>query len=156
MSQALWRCSLNVIVFLVGHIMFPHCYDHMSQWSQISKIALWRCSLNVILIVIVILIVFVFLFIRSCLLITLIKCLKGHCPGELSDNQWLVLCNISYVPKSKVLIHSVSEWQSHLLSLSCHTLVETAKKLGKLNIFKVSNYQMEEIGRKWGWLWRSF
>ena len=64
--------------------------EQMSQRSQVSRMALRRGSQNVfvfvIVIVIVIVIVFVFvfvivivfLFVRSCLLITLITCLKGH------------------------------------------------------------------------------
>ena len=71
-------CLSNCL--LVGQVMSPHHSDHMSQRSQVSKIALWRCSLNVFVIVIVIVIVFVFvivfLLVRSCPLITLIKCLK--------------------------------------------------------------------------------
>ena len=50
--------------------------------SQVTRIALWRCSLNVFVFVIVFVFVFVFVIVfflvRSCLLITLIKCLKGH------------------------------------------------------------------------------
>ena len=51
------------------------------KWSvimnfKVSWIALWWCSLNFI--------AFAFSLIRSCLLITLIKCLKGHnSPGLL-------------------------------------------------------------------------
>ena len=62
--------------------MSPHHSDQMSQRSQVSRVALVRCSLNVFVIVFVIVIVFVFvivfLLVRSCPLITLIKCLKGH------------------------------------------------------------------------------
>ena len=53
-----------------------------SQRSQVSGIALLRCSLKVFVFVIVFVFVFVFyivfFWVRSCLLITLIKCLKGH------------------------------------------------------------------------------
>ena len=62
--------------------MFPHHSDQMSQRSQVSLVALWGSSLNVFVIVFVIVIVFVFvivfLLVRLRLLITLIKCLKGH------------------------------------------------------------------------------
>ena len=55
--------------------------------SQVSRIALRRCSQNVFVIVFVF--VFVFVLVRSYLLISLIKCLKGHKspglgPGQLS------------------------------------------------------------------------
>ena len=60
--------------------MCPHHSDQMSQRSQVSRIALFRCSQNVFVFVIVFVFVFVIVFVlvRSCLLITLIKCLKGH------------------------------------------------------------------------------
>ena len=62
--------------------MCPHHSDQMSQRPQVSRIALWRCSLNVFVFVIVFVFVFVFVivffWVRSCPLITLIKCLKGH------------------------------------------------------------------------------
>ena len=60
--------------------MSPHHSDQMSQRSQVSRIAPWRCFLNVFAFVIVFVFVFVtvFLLVRSCLLITLITCLKGH------------------------------------------------------------------------------
>ena len=95
---ALWMCSLNVFVFFIvfffvfvfsfffGHVMSPHHSDQISRRSQVSRIALWRCSLNAFVCVIVFVFVFVIVFfwVRSCLLITLIKCLKGHkAPGSL-------------------------------------------------------------------------
>ena len=48
--------------------------------SQVSWTALWGCSLNVFVFVFFIVFVFVIViwFVRSCLLITLIACLKGH------------------------------------------------------------------------------
>ena len=54
-----------------------------SLWSNVSKVKSlkdWRCSLNVFIIVFVFVFVFVvvFLLVRSCFLITLIKCLKGQ------------------------------------------------------------------------------
>ena len=60
--------------------MSPHHSDQMSQRSQVSRVALWRCSLNVFVffIVFVFVFVFVFLLVRSCPLITVIKCLKGQ------------------------------------------------------------------------------
>ena len=70
------------IAIFVGQVMSPHHFDQMSQRSQVSGIALCRCSLNVFVVVIVFVFVFVivivFLLVRSCLLITLIKCLKGQ------------------------------------------------------------------------------
>ena len=62
--------------------MSSHHSDQMSQRSQVSRVALWWSSLNVFVSVIVFVFVFVFVIVfflvRSCLLITLIKCLKGH------------------------------------------------------------------------------
>ena len=62
--------------------MSPHHSDQMSQRSQVSRIAHWRCSLNVFVFVIVFVFVFVFVIVfflvGSCLLVTLITCLKGH------------------------------------------------------------------------------
>ena len=73
---------LSLTLSCFGQVMSPHHFDQMSQRSQVSRIALWRCSLNVFVFVIVnvfvIVFVIVFLLVRSCLLITLIKCLKGH------------------------------------------------------------------------------
>ena len=64
----------------VGQVMFSHHSDQMSQRSKVSGVAIWGCSPspNVIVIVFVFVIVIVFLFVRSCLLVTLITCLKGH------------------------------------------------------------------------------
>ena len=68
--------------FFLGQVMSPHHSDQMSQRTQVSRIALLRCSLNVFVFVIVFVsvfvIVFVFFLVRSCLLITLMKCHKGH------------------------------------------------------------------------------
>jgi len=72
---ALWRCSLNIFLFVIvfvsvfvivivslfGLVMSPHHSDQMLQKSQVSGIALWRCSLNVFVIVFVFFFVFVFL-----------------------------------------------------------------------------------------------
>ena len=87
-SRALWGCSQMYIChclclclcichciclchcIFVGQVMAAHHSDQMSQRSQVSKVTLLGCSLNVF--------VFVFLLVRSCLLITLIKCLKGQ------------------------------------------------------------------------------
>ena len=55
-----------------GQIISPHHSDQMSLRSQVSRIALWWNSLNVFVFVIV------FLLVRLRLLISLIKCLKGH------------------------------------------------------------------------------
>ena len=61
--------------------MSPHHSDKMSQRSQVSWVALSGSSLNVFVVAFVIVFVFVFLtvflLVRSCLLITLIMCLKG-------------------------------------------------------------------------------
>ena len=63
-------------------VMSPHHSNQMSQRSQVSRIAPWRCSLNVFVFVIVFVFVFVFVIVfflvGSCLLVTLITCLKGH------------------------------------------------------------------------------
>ena len=73
-------CLCNCL--FVGQVMSPHHSDQMSQRSQVSRIAPWRCSLNVFVFVIVFVFVFVFVIVvflvRSCLLIVLIKSLKGH------------------------------------------------------------------------------
>ena len=65
-----------------GQVMSPHYSDQMYQRSQVSGVALGRCSLNAFVVVIVFVFVFVFgvifLLVRSCPLITLIKCHKGH------------------------------------------------------------------------------
>ena len=69
----LWGCSLIVIVIVIvcfGNVMSPHQSGQMSQRLQVYGIVLWGCSLNVFDIF--------FLLDRSCPLITLIKCLKGH------------------------------------------------------------------------------
>ena len=50
----------------------------MSQSSKVSKIAPWRCSLNVFVNVFVFVFLVVFLLVRSCFLITLIKCPNGQ------------------------------------------------------------------------------
>ena len=54
----------------------------VNKLTQVSRIALWWSSLNVFVFVIVFVFVLVlvigFLLVRSCLLTTLIKCLKGH------------------------------------------------------------------------------
>ena len=50
----------------------------VSQMSQVSRITVWRSSLNVFVFVFIFVFVIVFLGVMSCLLITLIKCLKGH------------------------------------------------------------------------------
>ena len=57
-----------------------HCLFVVFLLKKVSEIALWRCSLNVFAIFIVIVFVFVFvvvfLLVRSCFLITLMKCVK--------------------------------------------------------------------------------
>ena len=75
-------CECSPVSLFLAWDIFSHHTDQMSQRSQVSGIALWRCSLNVFVFVIVFVFVFVFvivvLLVRSCPLITLNKCLKGH------------------------------------------------------------------------------
>ena len=80
---SLWRSSLNVFVIVfvfciclrrclfVGQIMFSHHSDQMSQRSKVSNV-----FVIVFVIVFVFVFVVVFLLVRSCFLITLLKCLK--------------------------------------------------------------------------------
>ena len=97
----LWHC-----IFLVM-VIFSHQSELMSQRPQVSKITLWRCSLNVFVIIIAIdfalvfVFVIVFLSVRSCFIITLIKCLKGHkCLGSLC------------VLQNQNMIQTLSHWLS--------------------------------------------
>ena len=80
-GQVGWQVGMWVGRFF-GQVMSPHHSDQMSQRSQVSRIAHLRCSLNVFVFVIVFVFVFVivsvFLLVWTCLLIPLIKCLKGH------------------------------------------------------------------------------
>ena len=91
-----------------GQVMSPHHPDQMSQRSPVSGIAFWRCSINVFVFVIVIVFVFVFVFVivfflvRSCFLITLIKCLKG-------DKSLGSLCCCVFQKVPHLLTHSVSD-----------------------------------------------
>ena len=66
----LCHCLCHCLFF--GQVMSPYRPEQISLRTQVSRIDLWRCSLNVFVFVIV------FLLVRSCPLITLIKCLKGH------------------------------------------------------------------------------
>ena len=95
---------LSLSLSFFGQVMSPHHTDQMSQRSQVSGVAFWRCSLNVFVFVIVIVFVcvfvIVFLLVRSCLLITLIKCLKLH--KSLGS-----LCGCVF---KRSLSQSVSEW----------------------------------------------
>ena len=97
--------------------MSPHHSDQMSQRSQVSKIALWCSSLNVFVFVIVIVFVFVlvivFLLVRSCLIITLIKCLKGH-------KSLRSLCSVvkTLIVSGVRRTNQPSKGQGHLLSCS--------------------------------------
>ena len=87
-ATSIWDCLcycpchffvfLFVFVIVLLLVMSRHHSDQMSQGSQVSRVSLWTCSLNVFVIVIVFVFVFVFFLIRLCILITLIKCLKGH------------------------------------------------------------------------------
>ena len=87
----------------IGQVMSPHHSDQMSQGSQVSWVALWRFSQNVFVIVIVFVVVIVidFLLVRSCLLITLIRCVKGHkslgkLSGSISNNGHLLTHLLTY------------------------------------------------------------
>ena len=54
------------------------------------------------------------MLVRSCLLITLIKCRKGHkCPEWPSDTRWLILCSKI---KSESLSDKVTYWAVRLSS----------------------------------------
>ena len=72
--------SLSLYLSFFGHVMYPHHADQMSQRSQVSRIALWWSSLNVFVFVIVFVFIFAFVnfLVKSCLLITLIKCRTGQ------------------------------------------------------------------------------
>jgi len=117
---ALWRCSLNVFVF-VFVIVFVFVFVFVivffwsgqvssSLWSNVSKVTrLWGRSLTVFLkciclchcLCLCICLCHCVFLVRSSLLITLIKCLKGH--KALGS-----LC----MSKSKTPCLSVcSEWQ---------------------------------------------
>ena len=84
LCHCLCLCICLCHCLFVGQVMSPHYSDQMSQKSQVSLVVIWGSSLNVFVIVFVIVIVIVFVFVivfllvRSCLLITLITCLKGH------------------------------------------------------------------------------
>ena len=71
--------SLSLSLSFFGQVMSP---QHSDQRSQVSGIALFSYSLSVFVFVIVIVFVFVFVIVfflvRSCLVINLIKCLKGR------------------------------------------------------------------------------
>ena len=93
-SQLLWKyrmwwvlwvlclCNCLCLCLFIGQAMSPHHSDQMSQRSQVSSVTLWRRSLNVFVFVIVFVFasvfVIVFFLVSSCLLITLIKCLKSR------------------------------------------------------------------------------
>ena len=68
MVKSLLDCSLGLCFHFF--IVPPRHTDQISQRSQVFGIALCRRSQNVF--------TFVFLLVRSCLLITLTTCLKGH------------------------------------------------------------------------------
>ena len=95
--------------------MSHHNSDQMSQRWQVSRVTLWWSSLYVFVFVFVFVYVIVFLLVRSCPLITLIKCLKDH---KALGSLWLL--------ESKTwLSDSVSEW----VTRSPIELLWTAKKL---------------------------
>ena len=68
--------SLSLWLSFFGQVMSPHHSDQMSQRSQDSRIALWWSS--IIAFVFVFVYAIVCFMVMSCLLVTLIKCLKGH------------------------------------------------------------------------------
>ena len=80
LCHCLCLCLCLCHCLFVGQVMSPHHSDKMSQWSEVSWVALSGSSPNVFVFVFVIVFIFVivFLLVRSCLLITLIKGLKGH------------------------------------------------------------------------------
>ena len=93
---------LSLSLSFFGQFMSSHHSAQMSQRSPVSGVALLRCSPNVFVFVIVIVFVFVFVFVivfcwvRSCLLITLIKCLKGHQSlGSLFQGALLMYLSLS-------------------------------------------------------------
>ena len=98
---ALWRCSLNVFVFgivfvfvfviFIGQVMSPHHSDQMSQrsqvWSQDRHLKMFcKCICLCHCHCLCHCLCHGLFFIRSCPLITLIKCLKCHKSlGSLSE-----------------------------------------------------------------------
>ena len=66
----LWICLHNCLS--ISQVISLHHSNQMCQRSKVSWVALWRWSLNVFVFVIV------FLLVRPCLLINLIKCLKDR------------------------------------------------------------------------------
>ena len=80
-SKCLCHCHCLCHCLLVGQVISPYHSHQITQRSLVSGITLWGCFLNVFAIVfvfvIVIVFVIVFLLVKSCLLITLIKCLRG-------------------------------------------------------------------------------
>ena len=77
LSGGLCLCLCICLCIFFGYVMSSHHSEQMSQRSQVSRIALRRCSQNVFVFVIVFVFVFVIFLVRSCLFITLMKCLKG-------------------------------------------------------------------------------
>ena len=81
-GHCLCLCICLCHCIFLGQVMSTNRPDQTSKRTQVSRIALWRCSLNVFVIVIVFVCLFVFviafLLVSSCLLIILIKCLKGY------------------------------------------------------------------------------
>ena len=63
-----WHFITRIASAVQCHFLLSGQYDcNVLRFSIVSKIALWRCYLNF----------FVFLLVRSCLLITLIRCLNS-------------------------------------------------------------------------------
>ena len=85
-----------------GQVMFPHHSDQVSQMSKVSKIALLRYSVNVFVFVFVY--VVVFLLVRSCFLITLIKCLKGQSLKDRSLKAFLSAIQVQWTLSFSVLV----------------------------------------------------
>ena len=81
--------SCHAFVFLLAVTPCLLITDQMPQKSQVSWIALRGCFLNIFVFAIV------FLLVMSCLLITLIKCIKGHKSfGSLFEGLCLCLCQV--------------------------------------------------------------
>ena len=74
------HCLCHYHCLIIGQVMSLYHSDQMSLRSQICRVALWWCSQNIFVIVLAFVIVFVFvivfLSVKSCLLVTLIKCHK--------------------------------------------------------------------------------
>ena len=122
-SKCLCHCLCHCHCLCLCHFLFvSQVMSHQSQIKclkghKVSRITLGGRSLNVFVIVFVIVIVIVFvivfLLVRSCSLITLMKCLKGH--KSLGS-----LCNVvkTLIVSGARPTNQASKGQGHLLSCS--------------------------------------